>query len=786
MRRLSVILFCSVLFLANVACAQFSMVDTLTKKFNRYRSQVLQEKIYAHIDRTSYLTGETLWFSLFYVDASFHQPLDVSKVVYVEVLDKSNEAVMQAKVELKNGKGNGSIFIPASLASGNYIFRVYTHWMKNFAPEFYFHQAVTIVNPFIKTEPADTSSSKPSLDVQFFPEGGYAVEGIKSKVAFKVTDRTGKGISFTGAIINSKSDVVCLFNPLKFGIGHFHFLPEAGEHYKAVIEDSKGNTEEYPFVEIRKSGYTMMLTDNGDQLTVEIVASTTHLPLVYLFAHTRQTIVKVEGKVLIDRKIQFAINKSELPDGITHITLFNNELKPVCERLFFKQPTQHLKINVESAQKTYKTREAVQLFLKPNNTANISVSVYRTDSIPSPDMQNISSYLWLSSDLKGTVEFPEYYFSNSDSTSNTALDNLMLTHGWRRFTWDNALTNQSPVTLAPEYRGHIIHGKLNQSNGTPAAGVLTTLSTPDKIFQVYGSRSNADGAVQYEVKNLFEEHQIFVRAISPADSTVKIQVTNPFSTTYSRFPSLPFDLSSRLSKTILNRSIAMQTQSIFNGEQLLNTRAPVIDSIQFYGKADETYYLDDYTRFSQLEDVFREYVHGVMVRRQKKEFDLAVVEVTNKPLYNESAMVFIDGVPVFGTKKILELNSLKIKKVEVITRQYFYGPLKFNGAIFISTYQSDLGGFEVDAKTFTLNYEGLQLQREFYAPKYDTQDARNSRLPDQRTLLYWNASQEILANENSNIRFYTSDFSGDYKVVVEGLTKDGSPGYTVHYFSVKE
>lgn len=787
MKRLLIILFCLIFFLANFAYAQFSMVDSLTKKFNRHREQILQEKIYAHVNRTSYLTGETLWFSLYYVDASIHHPLNISKVAYVEVVDKNRESVIQAKVELKNGKGRGSLFIPAALISGNYIFRAYTHWMKNFAPEFYFHQPITIVNPFVKTDQEPNRASKSLLDAQFFPEGGYAVEGLKSKIAFRVTDGTGKGISFRGAILNSKNDVVTTFAPQKFGIGHFYFLPEAGEQYKAVIEDSNGDSEEYPFIEIRKSGYIMAVSERGDDVVVDIETATSNVPLVYLFAHARQRIVRAEGKLLVDKKIQFSVNKKEFPEGITHITLFNHELKPMCERLFFKRPDSQLKINTESAQKTYKPRDLVQLFLKPSITANVSVSVYRTDSIPSPELQNIHEYFWLSSDLKGAVESPEYYFSGTDSSVNTALDNLMLTHGWRRFTWDDVLVRKPTLSFIPEYRGHIVYGKASHGNGAPAAGILTTLSAPDRIFQLYGSRSNAVGDVQYEVRNLFEEHRLFTHVVSRADSDVHVKIVNPFSAQYARLNYAPLHLSSALSKPIVNRSIAMQAESIYRQEQQFSVPQPSIsDSVQFFGKADETYFLDDYTRFPLMEDVFREYVHGVMVRKQKKDYHLAVVEITNKPLFNEDAMVFLDGVPVFDTKEILELNALKVKKVEVINREYYYGPLTFYGAIFLSTYQGDLGGIEMDTKDMPLIYEGLQLQREFYAPKYDSQNLRNSRVPDQRTSLYWNASEEVTAGKSSGIQFYASDLAGDYKVVIQGLSKDGTPGYSTYYFSVTE
>ena len=93
-------LFSLILFslLLQAGLAQEKQLDTLIGRFDDYRVRVLQEKIYAHLDRTFYLTGETLWFKIYAVDGSFHKPLNVSKVAYVEIMDKGNLSVMQAKI----------------------------------------------------------------------------------------------------------------------------------------------------------------------------------------------------------------------------------------------------------------------------------------------------------------------------------------------------------------------------------------------------------------------------------------------------------------------------------------------------------------------------------------------------------------------------------------------------------------------------------------------------------------------------------------------------------------
>lgn len=112
------------------ALAQQANLDTLKSKFDKQRNTYLQEKIYAHVDQDLYLTGETLWFKLYVVDGAVHKPLEISKVAYVEILDKENHQVLQTKVGLAGGIGSGSLFLPASISSGVFTLRAYTSWMK--------------------------------------------------------------------------------------------------------------------------------------------------------------------------------------------------------------------------------------------------------------------------------------------------------------------------------------------------------------------------------------------------------------------------------------------------------------------------------------------------------------------------------------------------------------------------------------------------------------------------------------------------------------------------------
>src|ERR1700744_4371486 len=148
---------------------QAQTLEYIQGSFNNYKQSALQEKVFVHTDKGAYLTGEILWFKVYVVDGSYHKPFNLSKGAYVEVLDDALNPVMQAKVELKNGMGSGSLYIPVTLNNGNYHLRAYTNWMKNFNPDFYFDKKITIVNP--QRAPVVAKVNSTDFDIQFFPEG---------------------------------------------------------------------------------------------------------------------------------------------------------------------------------------------------------------------------------------------------------------------------------------------------------------------------------------------------------------------------------------------------------------------------------------------------------------------------------------------------------------------------------------------------------------------------------------------------------------------------------------
>lgn len=781
------------IILISLLCAgTLSAQQVLKDKLTSYTEQNLQEKIYLHLDRSLYIIGETIWLKAYLVEGGSHHLLDLSKVTYVELLDKNNNVVQQAKIAMLDGTGSGYLNIPTALESGNYQVRAYTSWMKNFSPDFYFNSSVTIANTFEPLSGGSAGEVLSDIDIQFFPEGGDLVADLESKIGFRAINEAGKGVDFDGFLVDQKGDTVARFKPDNFGIGSFNFKPGLGVVYKAVVKRANEADFETSFPLVKESGYVMKVSNHSKELLkIEVAASKDHSSgLVYLLLHTRLTKAVAMQKQFEEGKAVFLVDKKKLGEGISHFTIFDSESRPVCERLFFKQPEKELKIKASTKDGHFRIREKVELAIETESavpqSADLSVSVHWLDSLTKQESTSISEFLWLTSDLKGVVENPGFYLDKTVDRS-VQIDNLMLTHGWSRFRWEDVL-DAKPVQhlYVPEYGGHFVTGKVTQKlTGKPDARVATYLSAPSVKPMLYVGVSDYLGNVRFEMKHFRGTKEIVVQTNAITDSTSVVEIANPFSDQFLQARSSNFAYDSTLSQSFLRRSINMQLSNSFTPKSYLVPEYQEKDSLGFYGTPNERYLLDDYTRFPTVEEVMREYVTGVSVRQRKGKFYFRVADKLRiSTFFNDDPLLLLDGIPVFDMDKIMAYDPLKIKKLEVVTGIYFLGPLRFTGLISYSTYKGDMGGFELNPKALVMQYDGVQVLRQFYSPRYDLAAKANSRIPDFRNLLHWEPKVVTDKAGKQTLTFYTSDLEGTFRVVIQGMTKDGQAGKTTMEFVV--
>ena len=773
--------------------AQNQLTDNFRQQFDNYQSETPQEKLFVHTDKTFYLAGETVWFKIYAVDASFHKPITISSISYIEILNKDLKPVVQSKVSMLNGNGNGSVSLPGFLATGNYILRAYTNWMKNFSPDFYYEHTLHIVNTLKLS--AVIPSPKLSSSIQFFPEGGNVVFGISGKIAFKAADAEGRGLLCRGVIINQNNDTIARFQSTHNGMGNFQLKPEKNTSYYALVRLNDSSVKQ-KLPDAVDHGFLMTVTEEETgklKILVNATPDFSNLP-VYLITQTRQVIKNAQAGVITNGETVFIVNKKDLGDGISSITLFNQSRQPVCERLVFKRPTETFTIQAKADQTVYNTRNPIRIDLSTNGSnnqplsGNLSLSVFMIDSLQHIPEQSIVTYLYLNSDLKGRIESPEYYFSNADKTTDEALDNLLLTQGWRRFKWNDVMDSKKPnFEFLPEFEGPVVNGKIiNKLTGMPVSSASAWLSIPGDDYAFSSATSDAQGVIHFGFKDIYKNNALVVQPALLKDSFNRIDITNAYSDKYSSTSVRSLALSKSQETVLVNRSISNQVENTYGVDRKRQYVKFNRDTTSFYGRPDKQYNLDDFTRFQTMDEVMREFIEDVRIRKEGDKYNFKVRNRLFNTYFEDDPLILLDGIPVSDASKIITLDPLKIKRVEVVTHNYYLGSSAFAGIVNVKSYSGEIGATQIDPNSLVVEYDGLQQKREFYSPQYASREAADSHMPDFRNVLYWAPQITTGPDGKSQLLFYSSDLKGKFAVVIQGMTAEGIPGKTTAQFEVTD
>ena len=459
-----------------------------------------QERVYLHFDNTAYYLGETMWFKAYTTFGTNDRPSTLSKVLYVELVAPEGYVVETKKYKLDDdGSCHGEFELNPLLLSGYYEVRAYTRYMLNWGKDAVF----TRVFPVFDKVNADNWDFKNMLDRQrgynergnwksaelpdatldFFPESGHLVDGIKSKVAFELRGKDGLfGEEQITIFENDTKLQEC--TPVHEGKGVFEITPKANARYRAEVtmtdEEGKSKKHKFNLPEVSKEGVVLCVIENGDNITITAtnnLAEESELGVVILYRGAMGFFKKFSSG---NRTVSYTISKQELPEGVNRVVLFDNEHTPLAERQFF----------VTHSSMAASDRETIKLHITANgyHTHNLSpgpgekitLKVTREDGKPIPPTTNLSlsasdaigkqttsyshnmySYLLLGSELKGYIPNAAQYFDSGNDKRKEQLDLLMLTHGWTSYNW-HMLTRNKIEDMQPIERGISLKGKFYQ------------------------------------------------------------------------------------------------------------------------------------------------------------------------------------------------------------------------------------------------------------------------------------------------------------------------------------
>ena len=783
------------------------------KYFKVAQANLPRESVFVHTDRDWYYYGDQIWFSAYVVSGGFNFPSDLSAVLYVELVSPDGKVVQRENIKLENGHGNGTLsFEGVPKQKGTYQIKAYTLWSLNFGEAYEFSKNITVFTEKEQSQPENTEIT----DVQFLPESGYLVAGLKSKVGFKALDQFGLGKKVSGNIFDGSGNQITSFESEHLGMGSFEMVPSSSTAYYAEINGFK-----YELPTVLDKGLTMKVEQNENAFLFDIKSRgiDTSQPFL-LFGHVRGEVYSASLVSFTNNGSTVRVPKQNFATGVVHFTLLDTEGMPIAERLSFnKNQVDNVQTGISLDEDSYNLRDVVDLktTLLANDgspiSGSFSISVF-DDTIQSYDnySSSIVSQFFLESELKGHLEKPGYYFSDVEQVA-AHLDLLLLTQGWKAYDM-NRLAGREEVTLEtlPE-AGFTVTGTVKTVIGRKPlenASVMLTvggnfddpkiaLTDKEGRFGFANLTGTGDELVTVKAEHPDKGSRVYV-ALNEQFEEFKTDKEKVFQGKFNQVTDIQesqqVSASTSVSE-IQNRS--EQTQSSF--QQYTN--------IQMTGELDEISVTAERVSENYLDQVFgdlqgtgssfdldkQEYLQNIPIEFVVAQLPGVTVNKATNSIAVETgfmsfqsgglpALVFLDGQQI-DNQYLFSLNSADIKTITVARSAVDLALLGADGAGGAIVLTSQKNRILSDKKKglITDYIRTFQEPVSFYAPRYGVNIPEDIEQEDQRITLHWNPLSTI-NNGVGEARFWTNDVASTYRVVIQGLSDDGIPFYSTSTFNV--
>ena len=453
------------------------------------RSQtIFPELVYLQTDKGIYETGEDLWFKTYVMDAQSLALSERSKTLFVEMLNAKDSIVWQEKYPVLSGIAAGHIYIDKDLKEGDYRIHAYTRFsfLNDTLRPVYPKKIRVVKSIAYKGTDSPQEKDQPVARLSFFPEGGDLIDGIPTKVAFKAQDAKGMPAKVAGRLQENGKEIARL-ETVHDGMGFVFMFPRKESSYKVVLSDGR----EFPFAKVTASGMSIHLRKQTDEyLEFHLSQPKEATPQkIRLTGRMRGKLYcMAEGTLRDILRIKIPVKEFPL-QGIAEFTLYNENGQPMAERLVYVHPERklHIELNTDSAR--YFTRGKGKLNVKVTDEAgnpvqaHLGLSIFDGAYQNELNPENMLSYCLLSTEIKGNIHNPAYYFDGNNKDRLSALDLLLLTQGWRRYVWEKADTAMlADCFLSDEIRGRQILGKKKK---------LKELGNGEQLLQVSGPNTES-------------------------------------------------------------------------------------------------------------------------------------------------------------------------------------------------------------------------------------------------------------------------------------------------------
>jgi hypothetical protein len=822
MKKIILPLAVFLVFLQSTAFCQngADLISNAVSNLKALLTDHMKERAYLHFDRPygCYVAGEIVYFKAYVFMGERHEPTALSNVLHVDLIDKNDVLLRSVSLQLAGGTGWGDFVLPDSLQKGVYRVRAYTQWMRNEKTPAYFDQflSVSTLNGVDRVAGNTAQGVKP--DLQFFPEGGSLVAEVPSKIAFKAVGTNGLGVNVKGIVVDNDHKEVAKITTAHLGMGEFNFIPELGKTYQAMVAFGDGSQYTIQMPAVQQKGITLAVnTDDPSKLSITIRANRPYykenVNKKYELLIYSSGSLKHYSPVLDNSILGLDLPAASLPTGIVKVSLLSETGEPLNERLVFVQNTDLLNLSISGSKPVYATRENVALSLnakdKTGAPVNGSFSVSVVDEskilVDENEENSLLSYLLLTSELKGRIEKPNFYFANVTSETRADLDVLMLTQGFRRFDWKELEHNSLPADIVFSAEKEIdISGDLKTKSGDPVANCTVTLiaqganggvpevQTTDNAGKFKFANVFVATGMKFILKTQSSSRKNLVLNIDKAADGPEINAANPLDAKYNASADILASLQNNPGQGMLTASnsttnLAINPVKVQEGPTKFNYRS---SNIGGPGHADRVVLGDQIKNFTMLSTGLQGYLPQVQYNGGSPYLSSNITIGGAGGQGANLMLVMVDGIDMGIGYNVDLINPTSIEAIELLTgaNATIYGSEAGAGVLVITTRVS-YGGEQAITKEmspgiFSIAPAGFYKAREFYAPKYEALNS-GSKITDNRTTIFWKPDLLTDSGGNTTFSFNNSDGKGTYRVEIQGTDSKGNIGMQVLRYKVQ-
>lgn len=743
------------------------------------------EKVYLHLDRESYVAGETIWFKAYL--SSDYLPDTISTNLYVELVNPELSVISKSTSPVLIAVSNGQLELPDSLRTGTYTIRAFTPYMFKQSPDFIFKKSIVIYG---RKQAENTAAETNGIRLEFFPEGGNLLLGKNNTVAFKATGQNGLPVKVNGSIKNSKGEEVTTFTEYHDGMGLFELSPVAGEKYVATI-----GAEKFPLPDPVAKGIaiTILPHPQGNFFEIHQNPADADFTAGYMIGQMQHQVVFRQEFKKPAEQLQGVINTQHLRSGILQITVFNNKGMPLAERLCFvnnKEYQQPAELIEDTVNVSPRMKNKFRISLKDTVQGNLSVSIVDAEYEPAQRNENIFTSLLLTSDIKGYVHNPAYYFSSVDDSVTTAADLLMMTNGWRRFSWKE-LPHQSTLQIkTPAYitlDGRATLRSTNRPFSDKALLLMITGINIKKSRSTQMLQTDKDGNFKIDSMLFFDKNRLlfsdvrgkksqYIDITMNGDSLNKAYLLPGFAGLPNRLaaasqPRWQMDYDAILKANgVMLEGVTVKVQKK-SPAQLVDER---YTTGMFSGDAVKSIDLvnsDEALTYQNIFDYLQNRVNGLQVVSDGAEYTIIYRQGPSiSSMGNIPMTIFLDEIETDASViSTIPANQVALVKVySSFVGSWGNAP---GGVLSIYTKKGEDYGKSGSYANMVV-YNGYTVSKQFYAPDYSVN--KETDKADNRITLDWRPSIFVNSiNPKIPLSFYNNDRTKKFKVVVEGMTTSG-------------